>query len=306
MTNKKTAQARKQQQAVNAGKGAPTRSRPPTKRPKGAKARQAASARRNRIVAMFAIGFVIMLALYIAFGGRRPSSTPVPTTSGGDAAAVAAVTSVPGSALDAVGVPSSAAALTALPAGTTALTSGGKPEVFYIGAEYCPYCAAQRWPLIVALSRFGAFSGLTTSFSAGPPEDPANVPSFTFHGSTYTSQYISFVPLETETRTRAPLETPTAEQNALVSQFNPQGSIPFMLIGSLFSHVGASFAPSVLTGTQADIASKLSDPANSTTQLIDGNANVITAGICRLTGDQPTDVCTSSAVKAAAGKLPGA
>ncbi len=169
MTNKKTAQARKQQQAVKAGKGVPTRSRPPTNRAKGAKARQAASARRTRIVAMFAIGFVIMLALYIAFGGRRTSPTPVPTTSGGDAAAVAAVTSVPGSALDGVGVPSSAAALTALPTGTPALTSGGKPEVFYTGAEYCPYCAAQRWPLIVALSRFGTFSGLSTAFSGSPP-----------------------------------------------------------------------------------------------------------------------------------------
>ena len=40
------------------------------------------------------------------------------------------------------------------------LTSGGKPEMLYIGAEYCPYCAAERWAMIVALSRFGTFSGL--------------------------------------------------------------------------------------------------------------------------------------------------
>src|SRR5215471_17073708 len=35
------------------------------------------------------------------------------------------------------------------------LTSGGKPEMLYIGAEYCPYCAAMRWSMAVALSRFG-------------------------------------------------------------------------------------------------------------------------------------------------------
>ena len=35
-----------------------------------------------------------------------------------------------------------------------------------MGAEYCPYCAAQRWAMIVALSRFGTFSGLTTVHSA--------------------------------------------------------------------------------------------------------------------------------------------
>ena len=39
-----------------------------------------------------------------------------------------------------------------------ALTSNGKPEMLYIGAEYCPYCAAMRWSMAVALSRFGTLS----------------------------------------------------------------------------------------------------------------------------------------------------
>ncbi len=38
----------------------------------------------------------------------------------------------------------------------------GKPEVLFVGAEFCPFCAAERWPLIVALSRFGRFTALTT------------------------------------------------------------------------------------------------------------------------------------------------
>ena len=37
----------------------------------------------------------------------------------------------------------------------TALTSNGKPEMLYIGAEFCPYCAASRWSMALALSRFG-------------------------------------------------------------------------------------------------------------------------------------------------------
>jgi hypothetical protein len=32
--------------------------------------------------------------------------------------------------------------------------------MLYIGAEYCPYCAAERWPLVMALSKFGTFSNL--------------------------------------------------------------------------------------------------------------------------------------------------
>ena len=36
----------------------------------------------------------------------------------------------------------------------TPLTSDGKPELLYLGAEYCPFCAAQRWAMVNALSRF--------------------------------------------------------------------------------------------------------------------------------------------------------
>ena len=38
---------------------------------------------------------------------------------------------------------------------------GSKPIVVYIGADYCPNCAFMRWPLTVALLRFGNYSGLT-------------------------------------------------------------------------------------------------------------------------------------------------
>ena len=29
---------------------------------------------------------------------------------------------------------------------SSSLTLNGKPEILYMGAEYCPYCAAERWP----------------------------------------------------------------------------------------------------------------------------------------------------------------
>ena len=44
--------------------------------------------------------------------------------------------------------------------GSAPTRAAGKPEILYIGAEYCPYCATERWPLAVALSRFGTFTGL--------------------------------------------------------------------------------------------------------------------------------------------------
>jgi thiol-disulfide isomerase/thioredoxin len=82
----------------------------------------------------------------------------------------------------------------------TALTSGGKPEVLYMGAEYCPYCAAQRWAIANSLSRFGTFTGLKTSHSSSSDADP-NTPTLTFYGSKYTSKYVTFTPVEETTNT---------------------------------------------------------------------------------------------------------
>ncbi|MGH3293687.1 MAG: DUF929 family protein, partial [Trebonia sp.] len=81
---------------------------------------------------------------------------------------------------------------------STPLTSGGKPEVLYLGAEYCPYCASQRWAMVNALSRFGTFSGLTTTHSSSTDADP-NTPTWTFYKSTYTSNYINFTSVEETT-----------------------------------------------------------------------------------------------------------
>jgi hypothetical protein len=32
--------------------------------------------------------------------------------------------------------------------------------VFFYGAEFAPYAGAERWPVVVALSRFGSFEQL--------------------------------------------------------------------------------------------------------------------------------------------------
>ena len=66
-------------------------------------------------------------------------------------------------------------------AGQPALTSHGRPELIYVGAEYCPFCAAERWPLAVALGRFGTFSRLGLTESAPFPEAYPLTPTFTFY-----------------------------------------------------------------------------------------------------------------------------
>ena len=80
---------------------------------------------------------------------------------------VSKVTNVPASTLDKIGDGGGAFTGKIPPVnGGTPLTANGKPEMLYMGAEYCPYCAAERWSMIVALSRFGTFSGLSTVHSS--------------------------------------------------------------------------------------------------------------------------------------------
>jgi len=39
-------------------------------------------------------------------------------------------------------------------------TTVGKPLTFFTGGQFCPFCAAMRWPLVKARQRVGTFSGL--------------------------------------------------------------------------------------------------------------------------------------------------
>jgi Domain of unknown function (DUF929) len=187
----------------------------------------------------------------------------------------------------------------------TTLTSGGKPEVLYLGAQYCPYCAAQRWAMANALSRFGTFTGLTTTHSSSTDSYP-NTPTLTFYGSTYTSKYINFTSVEETTNYRIghtsntsvgyqTLQTPTTAETTIAQSYDPGGSIPFIDMGNKYVQVGnlAPLSPSMLAGkTWAQVAAAMNDPTSSLGQAEIGNANYMTAGICKLTGELPASACT--------------
>jgi len=187
----------------------------------------------------------------------------------------------------------------------TPLTSGGKPEVLYMGAEYCPFCAAQRWAMVNALSRFGTFTGLTTSHSSSTDADP-NTPTYTFYKSTYKSNYINFTSVEETTNARignststsvnyVTLQTPTSAQAALGQAYDPQGAIPFMDIGNKYVQVGnlAPLSPTMLAGQSwAQVAAAMNNPSSALGKAEIGNANYMTAAICKLTNNQPATACT--------------
>lgn len=220
------------------------------------------------------------------------------------------LTSVPVATLEAVGIPAAPRNVNPLPAGTPVVEEAGKPVVLYFGSESCSFCAVQRWAATIALSRFGEFGGLEASASA----PPLSTPTVTFHGSTYTSDYLTLSSVETATRTGAVLETPTDLQQDLFDTYNvaavtgsDRRGIPFMMIGNRYAWAGSQYDPAVLDGKTFDeIVDDIRDPATELSREVGGAANYLTAMICELTGGQPADVCSTPLITQAQAALPGA
>jgi hypothetical protein len=188
--------------------------------------------------------------------------------------------------------------------------AGARPVVFFYGAEFAPYPAAERWPVIVALSRFGTFHalGLMQSNSSVAFSD---TPSFTFWQAHYSSVWVDFQAVERYTAVDptgagfTPLEKPTARQAASVSVYDTSTmTFPLLDIANHYVQVGSSFSPSVLGGlSQSQVVADLAIPASPVTQAIMASANEITAAICTVTGQRPTAVCGAHGVVLADAKM---
>jgi hypothetical protein len=268
------------------------------------------------VLGLGAVGVVIVVVLVIVLVGVSKSPGKQLGPVGGRAAAppslVKAVTSVPESVFVKVGLPSEITNYPKKVTGQSPLTDPGLPEFLFVGAEYCPFCAAERWAMVMALSKFGTFSNLQTTFSSVTDFAP-DTATFSFHGSTYTSKYLAFRPYEVATNEQAAtgatcnvngyacLDTiPTVAGNLWQKIGN--GTFPFMDFGNKVMQAGAGFEnqPLALQGLDASqIAAQLTNPSSAVAQAEDGSANYLTAGICAMTGNTPSDVCSAPYVKTA-------
>ncbi len=187
------------------------------------------------------------------------------------------------------------------------LTSGTKPEFLYVGAEFCPFCAAERWSMIVALSKFGNFTGLEYMLSADSPESYADTPTFTFIHATYSSSYVSFVSKELYDRSSShnPLQSLSSNESSLVNAadcYQGQcGGLAFVDIANQWvmgtqSSAGSQFSPGILDGigNWTQIGSQLNTPSFPVAQAVDGAANYLIKAICSIDGNRPGSVCNQS------------
>jgi len=258
----------------------------------------------------------------VTSGSPSTNASFTPVTAA-PASVVSKVVNIPDSVYNQVGVTSGVQVSPPIPlSNQPILMLDGKPGVLYVGAEYCPYCAAERWALVSSLSRFGTFSNLKVTASSHTDVYPATN-TFSFEGSTYTSQYVTFQAVEQVSNIPnnqgyyKPLDKMTKAQQAILNKYEQppldpnaqtgQFGYPFVDIGNQAIVTGPSYSSGILAGlSHSEIANGLSDPSNPVTQAIVATSNYISAGICATTQNQPTSVCQSAGVQAATKALAAA
>ena len=137
--------------------------------------------------------------------------------------------------------------------------SANKPEILYVAAEYCPYCAGENWSLIMALSRFGRFRNLHVVTSSSTDIYPITR-TFIVYRSQYWSQYLKFVSVTETDRNEHPLQSPSAKQQAVLNRYDTAGGIPFLdlnnrAVSSIGYDVGGAspqFRQSQVPGTKLE------------------------------------------------------
>ncbi len=271
--------------------------------PQRASAARQARRRRNRFASVAVTGVVAVVAVVVIVGlsssnsGKPTPRTPVP------ADIAAHLTSVPVNDLVAASAKSGSGLNAAVQLNDPGAT-GSKPGVLFIGAEFCPICATERWPMVVALSQFGTFGNLHQTRSA---VRDGNIATLSFYGSTYTSRYLDFAPVETTTNVPKGsyyqlLQTPTTNQqtvwvDVLEKQLGASNvSFPFVYLNGKYVINTAQYSPSDLSGKNfTEIAN---DVGNNDTTIggdIDAAAAALTKYLCVMTGDQPSNVCNAVA-----------
>jgi hypothetical protein len=275
--------------------------------------------RRYVALGLIVLAIILVGALIVIRNHVNPSNgtSDVETITPAPASVITEVSHVPTSVATTVGVTSPNNPTTPpVATGNASLWqspasgAGARPVIFFYGAEFAPYAAAERWPLVVALSRFGTFKalGLMQSANSVAFSDTA---SFTFWHVHYSSVWVDLQTVERYSSLNPTgagymsLQKPTPRQAASVAVYDTSTStFPLLDIANHYVLVGSSYSPSVLGGlSQAQIAADLAFPTSPVTQTVMASANEITAAICTVTGQRPATVCSARGVTLADAKM---
>lgn len=168
------------------------------------------------------------------------------------------------------------------------LYSGGKPIVVSVTGEFCSHCALERWPLILALMRFGNFTGL--EYMTSSPNE-GNYSTFALAGSTYRSDYLRLESYEVYDRAGIPLQRLPANYSEAIQQYGGS-AIPFLDLAGKYVLSGAILPDASILGTKTwtQVILSIQDGDNLGQQIKEAT-NAITSAICMVTGGKPGSVC---------------
>jgi thiol-disulfide isomerase/thioredoxin len=187
------------------------------------------------------------------------------------------------------------------------LLDGGKPLIFFLGAEWCPFCASERWALVEATSRFGKWSGLGELSSRSGQDFFPSLATYDLTRATYTSAYLGVRHIEVATVDGEPLQKLGSFEERLVDEYDTLGSVPFLFASGPPGRytVELGFSPNLLTGQSFAALRKgvAADAPTPAVEAIDGQADAITALICKLDGQRPGSVCTQGSIPALEAEL---
>src|ERR1700729_4326310 len=177
-------------------------------------AQKRAEARRKFLVPIAAVTAV--LAVVGALFAVKLSSAPAtPSESPASSAVVRQVTAVPAAVLTRVNQSQAATPLQTVQAPGPLLTIGGKPAVVFVSEESCPFCAAERWPLTVALAHFGTWSQLGSTRSSAADIYP-NTATLSFRTAQYRSAELTLRTTELADNAGRPLQAQTPLDTKLI------------------------------------------------------------------------------------------
>ena len=252
-------------------------------------ARKRAEARRRLLAATGAVTAVLAVVVaLVAIKLTSAPARPVATESAASSVIARQVTTVPASVLTGVSPGQVITPLQAVQRSGPPLTVGGKPVIVFVSEESCPFCAAERWSLAVALSHFGTWSHLGSTTSSATDVYPGTA-TLSFRAAVYRSTELTLRTTELTDNAGRPLQAQTPLDTRLIDAFDvppyvnsadQSGAVPFLDIANRYILAGAQYSPQVLAGLSAtQIASQLANPSSPVAQAIDGSARVIVAAI---------------------------
>ncbi len=222
--------------------------------------------------------------------------------------------------------------------GASPSITNNEVPVTFIGIESCQFCAAERFALFDALSRFGNWTYYSNPVNLGdlPTGNYTTNPSpnalfyraaegdwtlnFLNPHLVYSSNYVNFTSVEVYNNGGQPLQTPTQAQNSFMSRYDPSGAVPFTYINNNFFEVGAgsslvsssgvilfNFTGYAGSGTPpayppSYIISQFNINGSVINKGITTEANYITAWICSGLKNKP-NVCSSPEISQIVSKL---